>query len=247
MYEHLPLRRAAFPGPTMRLFREIRWGELLDLRALDTRLYRSALACGTKMARPCDEVFSAARSMIGSAQQSWLEAGVVRSTARWFGLAQQVMMASLDRGNGSEIIWNMDSWAGYAAARDRLLGVAAAHERRIVVLTGDEHRNLAIDVRREADRSDARPDAVEFVCTSASSGGDGLDQRNDAARLREKNPGLHFVNDQRGYMLCDISARAWQTRYRVLDSVRGETAQCRTRTQFTIEPDFTLSQSVGAA
>ena len=46
-YEHMPLRRAAFPsGSRMQIYRRLQFGSLADLSVLDTRQYRSDQACG---------------------------------------------------------------------------------------------------------------------------------------------------------------------------------------------------------
>jgi alkaline phosphatase D len=33
------------------------------------------------------------------------------------------------------------------------------------------------------------------------------------------NPELKFVNDQRGYLICDVTNEAWRTQFKVMDRV----------------------------
>jgi alkaline phosphatase D len=96
--------------------------------------------------------------------------GLNRSDARWKGLLQQVMMMDLQRESRGSRGVNTDSWAAYATPRDRLLSRLRADD--LVVLTGDEHQNFAGEVRAT---TGGPVRAIEFVTTSASSGGEGGD------------------------------------------------------------------------
>jgi alkaline phosphatase D len=108
---------------------------------------------------------------------------------------------------------NMDSWAGYEAQRKRLLARMRGLNN-VVVLTGDEHTNYAGLLH---DRG--RPVAVEFVATSISSDGDGQDLPPVGATLLANNPQLKFINNQRGYLACDVTPDEWRTDFMVLDRV----------------------------
>ncbi len=93
----------------------------------------------------------------------------------------------------------MDSWAAYEVPRRRLLARMRGLDN-VVVLTGDEHQNFA-GLLHDRDT----PVAVEFVATSISSGGDGSDLRAGSDRILANNPQLKFINDQRGYLTCDVT------------------------------------------
>jgi alkaline phosphatase D len=133
-------------------------------------------------------------------------------------LAQQVMMMSLDRRRTADEephkVVNLDSWAGYEVPRRRLLSRLRGLDN-VVVLTGDEHQNWAGQLHDERDRAVG----VEFVATSISSGGDGQDQRPGSDFILRSNPQLKFVNDQRGYLTCDVTADEWRTNFMVMDRV----------------------------
>ena len=123
---------------------------------------------------------------------------------------------SLDRRRNAdekEKIYNLDSWAGYSVQRKRLLGRMKGLDN-VVVLTGDEHQNFA----GQLDDGD-RVVAVEFVSTSISSGGDGSDLRSGSDVMLKNNPELKFINDQRGFLVCEVTPDAWATHFMVMDQV----------------------------
>jgi alkaline phosphatase D len=77
--------------------------------------------------------------------------------------------------------------------------------------------------------------AVEFVATSISSGGNGSDVRRGTDILMRNNPELIFENNNRGYIVCDVTRDRWTTHYRVVDYVDRRGAPLRTRATFTVE------------
>jgi alkaline phosphatase D len=87
-----------------------------------------------------------------------------------------------------------------------------------VVLTGDEHKNFAGLLDDPGAASD-RPVAVEFVGTSITSGGDGSNLRPGSDRILAENPQLKFINDQRGYLTCEVTPDEWRTNFMVMDRV----------------------------
>jgi alkaline phosphatase D len=98
-WEHMPLRGPP-RGPTMPLYRRLRFGDLVELNLLDTRQYRDDQPCdedaGGGRVVTCPERVDPRRTILGSHQRRWLLDGLDRSQARWNVLAQQVVMAELD-------------------------------------------------------------------------------------------------------------------------------------------------------
>jgi alkaline phosphatase D len=230
-YENTPLRARSFPrGPRLTLHRRAQFGTLLDLHFLDTRQYRSDQACGDRWRTECPAINRPEADMLGREQEQWLLDGLSGSRARWKGLAQQVMMMDLDRDPGELYAMNLDSWGGYRAARTRLLD--HLRNRRIgdvVVLTGDEHQNYAGEIHIDSRAPKGPPLAVEFVATSISSGGDGQDVRADMGPIKDANPQLKFNNNQRGYLLCEVTPETWSTAFRVVDKVSERGGAISTR------------------
>lgn len=234
-YEHMPFRRAAFPGPNgMQIYRRARVGTLVDLHLLDTRQFRSDQPCDDGFRPYCAGWDDPKAQVMGASQEAWLTASLKEKRARWNALAQQVMMMPLDRRTGKEPapIRNMDSWAGYNTPRERVLAKLQGMGNA-VVLTGDEHQNFAGEVRSRGGAGEAV--AVEFVSTSISSGGDGADVRNGSEQILSENPFLKFSNDRRGYLICDVTPEHWSTSYRVLERVSVPDAPISTAATFAVQ------------
>ncbi|MEM9310098.1 MAG: alkaline phosphatase D family protein [Pseudomonadota bacterium] len=235
-YENMPLRASSLPvGNTMQLYRQARWGNLLDFNLLDTRQYRSNQPCGDRWGVGCDEVGDQAAQMLGQAQESWLYDKLGSSQSRWQVLAQQVMMMDLDRAPGPEKTENLDSWAGYLTPRGRVLGqIEELGLGSVVVLTGDEHQNYAGELHRDGQRPGNAPLATEFVSTSITSGGDGEDQRARTKEIQAENECLKWHNSQRGYVICDVTPDQWTTEYKTLDRVSARGGELRTRQRMAL-------------
>jgi alkaline phosphatase D len=214
----MPVRRRQLPnGAAIQLYRSARYGNLAELDFLDTRQFRTNQPCddGYKMA--CPAVTSPQAHMINTEQEVWLVRNLQRRGARWNAVAQQVMMMSIDRRSPTDRapgkLLNVDSWAGYEVQRARLLARMRGLDN-VVVLTGDEHTNYA-GLLTDRDK----PVAVEFVGTSISSDGDGQDIPSWGADFMAHNPQLKFINNQRGYLACDVTPDEWRTNFMVVDRI----------------------------
>jgi len=216
-YEHQPVRRASMPrNGEIALHRSARYGGLAEFDFLDTRQFRSNQPCGDGFKPVCPEVRAEAATVLGAEQEAWLARNLSRREARWNCLAQQIMMMAMDRRTREDEpapIRNMDTWAAYEVPRQRLLDRMRGLGN-VVVLTGDEHQNFA-GLLHDGDT----PVAAEFVATSISSGGDGSDLRPGSDRILANNPQLRFINDQRGYLTCDVTPDEWKTNFMVMDRV----------------------------
>ncbi|MGZ8939860.1 MAG: alkaline phosphatase D family protein [Limisphaerales bacterium] len=236
-YEHMPLRRSSIPvGPDMQLYRRVAIGHLAQFFVLDTRQHRTDQPCGDRRSAPCPEAMSPRATMLGARQRGWLLEGLASSSAHWNILAQQVMMARVDRQFGKGELFSMDQWPGYEMERRKVLRLL--HERKVqnpVILTGDIHSNWANELTLDSDKDFASPVAAEFVGTSVSSGGNG---QREPAKLYEtlsENPFVKFHNAERGYVTCELSSKAWRTDFRVVECVTEPDAPITTRATFQLE------------
>jgi len=236
-YEHMPLRAASVPkGPFLQLYRSLPFGKLLEFEVLDTRQYRTDQPCGDRNRPPCDGVFSRDATLLGQQQEQWLMQALKDSHATWNVLAQQVMMARVDRDPKSGIAWSMDQWAGYEVARKRLLKFIEQQSiSNPVVLTGDIHTNWVNDLKVDFDNETSAAVATEFVGTSISSGGNGSEKRADTDGVLRDNPFVRFYNAERGYVRCRVTPTEWHSDYRVVDNVITQQSNCLTRATFTVE------------
>jgi alkaline phosphatase D len=195
--EWMPIRADA-RGKNTRIFRDFRYGDLLSLIMLDTRLHgrdKQTLLMPDMSDEEIDQILHAPdRRLLGDEQSSWLDASLENSRAgTWQVLGQQVLMSTLkspdleplvDRSKPSTVSsrvldYNitmskknlpllLDTWDGYFAARERLFDKLKNKATNPVVISGDLHTSIAGDLVPSG--ADA-PVAVEFMTTSVTSPG----------------------------------------------------------------------------
>lgn len=234
-HEMMPLRRAARPDAEgMRLYRTLRWGRLANLYMLDTRQFRDDQACGDGNKLDCPERLSPTRTMLGTTQEEWLRAESRGSAARWDVLGQQVFFSDLLYPRPEGLTTPLDSWNGYLAARNRVVDMFTDRPRNLVVLTGDVHNHYAATLPRRPD-PEGPSAGVEFVTTSITSGGDGQVSTPFYDAVLARNPNVVHSDNRRGYLLCEASADAWQTHYRVVPYVSRPGAPLETSRSFVVE------------
>ena len=243
-YEMMPLRARSLPqGPDMQLYRRATFGRLAEFQVLDTRQYRSNQPNGDR-ATPftddpaTDPAFDPQQTMLGRQQRGWLEGGLIASQSTWNVLAQQVVMAMLSMGETAEgtPTYHMDSWTGYNRERMDLLRFLA--ERRVpnpVVITGDVHSNWVNDLRVDDRLPEQEIVASEFVCTSLSSGGNGVEKAEGDDELLAANPCVQFHNSERGYVRCTVTPETWQSDFMVVDDISQPGGRTFSRASFVIE------------
>lgn len=214
-FEWMPIREPE-PWPSQRTWRTFRFGKLLDLIMLDTRLVgRSRQAewgDAEGMAHP-------GRTLLGDRQEAWLfdELRATKAAGvRWPVLGQQVMMGhQLDADGRPQ---NPDQWDGYEASRRKLFGLLE-RERigNLVVLTGDVHQSWGTDLplhplRGYDPATGAGSHGTNFVTTAVSSPSSLLRRLGTeeaiAAEVREAialNPHTKYGEAfHRGYCVLDV-------------------------------------------
>ncbi|WP_459557543.1 alkaline phosphatase D family protein [Lacunimicrobium album] len=237
-YEAMPLRASCLPqGPDMQLYRKASFGRLAELLVLDTRQYRSNQPNNDKRSPLNDEALNPQASMLGVEQKKWLYHNLEESKGTWNVLAQQVMMGMVGhRMKDDEHGYSMDQWPGYAAERMELMKFMEMHHiSNPIVLTGDIHSNWANELRVDDRKTDTKLVATEFVATSISSGGNGVDKPKTHDMIVADNACVKFHNAQRGYVRCEVTPANWKTDYVVVDKVIEPGGVCSVRTSFVVE------------
>ena len=236
-YEFMPLRRRSFPqGPNMTLYRGCPYGRLANFHVLDTRQYRTDQPNGDHQKPMVGKALDPRATMLGTRQENWLMRSLAQSTAKWNVLAQQVMMAPLNRGKGEEHRYSMDQWPGYEVSRRRLLQFF--HERRVsnpVVLTGDIHVNWVTDLQLDFQAENSPVVGTEFVCTAMSSGGNGGNRITEYERAAAQNDFVRYYNSNRGYVSCDLTPKSWTTHFRVTPYVDRPGSPIINQASFVLE------------
>ncbi len=225
-WEHQPIRAAArMKSGEYRVYRRLSFGTLLQLDIIDGRQYRSAPPCGWGEAQACEAAYDPAITMLGTAQEEWLDAGL-SSGARWNAFGNNVMMARLDHdGAAGDLLWN-DAWDGFPAARNRLLDQVVARDvRNAVFVTGDWHSTFVNDIKQDFDAPDSPVVASEFVGTSVSTNGDDIVYGPYYGPMIGFNPHIkYFDGDRRGYQRHVVDADTWRTDLVMVDSVGTPTS-----------------------
>lgn len=202
---------------------------------------------------------SADRQLLGADQEAWLFENLgssVRAGQKWQLLAQQVIMGNVltppsaldflgpdvdpraksyvDAGllaSKAGISAAMDMWAGYPAARQRLLAAAQKADADLVVLAGDSHNAWAFDLGH-----DGKPAGVEFAVQSVTSPGYESALGADPAKIRDAlvgaSPELKWCDtSQRGYLTVAFTPETATSEWTFMSGIRtASTATSGSRT-----------------
>jgi alkaline phosphatase D len=227
-------------GADMRLHARLAWGALAEFHVADTRQYRSWQACprpkrgggNTLDIEYCHSLGDPRRSMLGLAQERWLEGGLAASRAAWNVLAQTTRMAQFDQKPGpGRRAWT-DGWDGYPLARKRLLNLLE-RTRNPVVLGGDVHSFHVCELKEDFDDPSSRTVAPELVGTSITSQAWSQERVN---RLLPDNPHILLADGRyRGYTRAEVSPKSLRADLRALDTVLTRESACSTLASFVVE------------
>jgi len=236
-YENLPLRKTAIPqGPHMQLYRKSSFGRLAEFQVLDTRQYRSDQPNNDRASDLTEAALSPSQTLLGTEQKQWLKNSLQASRGVWNILAQQVMMGMFDSAVGDAGKYSMDQWPGYAHERMELMRFFAdAKISNPVVLTGDIHSSWVNDLRVDDRKHDTPVVATEFVGTSISSGGNGVEHVPNTEGLQAENPFVKFHSQQRGYVRCTVTPAEWRSDFVVVEKVTEPGSPAINRASFVVE------------
>ena len=256
-YEHMPVRtsvltkalaglveRAGQPAE-LRIYQNLRWGQLANLILLDPRQYKDPIVCtpggrlgsGTFAPGTCAALKDPARTMLGKAQEDWLDQQLGQAgSGGWQVLGQGSLLGPRDFNlKGGSTIWN-DGWDGYPAARSRLVNsLRKTPAGSAVVLGGDVHENWVGHVKTDFTNAQSSNVAVEFCGTGITSRATNT-PRDVLDGVLAKN--THFVfadNLKKGYGVCEFTPTALKTTLRVLDDVTRSDAAIGTLASFAVQ------------
>jgi alkaline phosphatase D len=237
-FESMPLRASALPsGPSMRLYRRLRFGSLLDMSILDTRQYRSDQVCGGATATGCAAALDPARTMLGAAQEQWLFEQLSSARATWTVIGQQVPTFARDLVKANpKGRFSMDKWDGYAAARQRLyMRLRETKAPNPILISGDVHVHYGSDLKMDYENPRSETIGVELTNTSATSGGDGAEVSGNWEQIRGDNPHIKYHSARRGYIACTATPSAVRAEFKVFDRVTVQDSSERLGGAFVVE------------
>jgi alkaline phosphatase D len=248
-YEHMPLRASVLTqalqglgqGAEMRIYGKVPFGNLATLHLLDDRQYRDPQACtkggdfGSSTVNPaqCASWNDPKRTLLGSAQERWLDQAFARSNAQWNVLGQQTTFGQRDFKSGPGLALSNDGWDGYTAARSRLTDSVQRHRlANPVILGGDVHSNWVGHVKADYSRPDSATVGVEFCGTSITSHGGSNDRLAD---VLAENP--HFIladRERRGYGVAEFTPQKLEVSLRVVSDVTRADSGIETLATFSV-------------
>lgn len=124
--------------------RTLKYGDLVDLIMLDTRLAGRAIQTDTVTVSP-------EQTILGTAQREWFLGELSKSTAKWKMVGQQMTFAPLKivplpEAQGGTFL-NSDAWDGYRFDRNAVMNLIRDEAiSNVVFLSGDTHVVTAFDL-----------------------------------------------------------------------------------------------------
>jgi alkaline phosphatase D len=249
-YEHMPVRASALvrgvaglmSGAETRLYSQQRFGRLANIVLLDDRQYRDDHACnpegklGSKSIDPatCAIWDDPKRTLLGSAQEQWLDTALGAKDATWTVFGQQTLFGQRDGKLGEgRLLWN-DGWDGYPAARKRLTDTLQRREvANSVMLGGDVHENWVGHIKADYDKADSASLGVELCGTSITSRSGGNSR---IPGLLAENPHFVFADSVgKGYGVVELTPQRLTAKLRVVDDVTRQDTKIDTLASFTAE------------
>jgi alkaline phosphatase D len=238
-YEHMPIRAlvARLPRAELKIYRRLRYGELVEFTMLDDRQYRSDNPCGDGEALRCEAAKTGQYTMLGREQARWVADGFRRSRARWNIVGQQLLLAELEHlPYEDERYWN-DAWDGYPLARQRLLeDVVQSGLGNPVFLTGDWHSTFVNDLKLDFKDPASPTIATELVTPAITTGGDDTPYGPYYAPMIPYNPHIkYYEGDRRGYFMARVTERRLELDLRFVTSVENPDGVGYTERSFVVE------------
>ena len=240
-WEWLPIRLPD-PSDPQRVYRNLRIGDLAEIFLINTRTHRD-------QPMPAPEMHDPARTALGAEQRAWLFEAFERSTTAWRLLGNPSVMATTWREGLPEDAKlalrktklmaadsqgpDYDQWDGYPAERAQVFRLFREHKLgNVVVLSGDIHTGMAIELAENPFDQNARAVAVEFINTSLTS--QNLDDKMKwgyrtksleyERAICEALPHIQWCDlDSHGYNIVDVTRERVQVEYWILDTVLQRT------------------------
>jgi alkaline phosphatase D len=268
-FDWMPIRGTA-RGRRTKIFRDFRYGDLLSVIMLDTRMYGRDRQpqVSPEMSREMvnSVMLDRKRRMLGKRQERWLRESLQSAQGTtWQVIGQQVMVSPVrvpdlepfvDLGGPSsaprDILeytiamskhnppMELDTWDGYAAAREEMYADLAEYAENPVLLSGDLHTSLAGNL---VPANSDKPVAVEFMPTSITSPGIAEylpEHQPGAARdaTLALNPNLRYLETtRRGWLCLSLTRQECTGEWHLLDTVHSQ--------EYTTTVDRRLSVASG--
>jgi alkaline phosphatase D len=213
--------------------RSFQVGDLARVHVLDERQHSDLPPCrpdprDTTDFGNCEAREAEDRSRLGADQEAWLQAGLAEGGVTWNLLGNPVVLAGIDSGAvDGEAAYYLDVWDGFPQARDRLLGQLAGADNP-VVLTGDYHQGMVLDVHRTPFDTGSEVVAPEFMAPPISSVLFSQD-------VGPRTPHLREQLDRHGYLAVEVTPDQLTARFQVVADVADAASPVSTASTWVVD------------
>lgn len=232
-WENLPVRLDPPEGSVLAVHRRFEVGDLARVHVLDERQHSALPPCrpeprDTTDFGNCEAREAEDRTRLGAEQEAWLEDGLAEGGVTWNLLGNPVVLAGIDSGAvDGEAAYYLDVWDGFPQARDRLLGQLAGADNP-VVLTGDYHQGMVLDVHRIPFDPTSEVVAPEFMAPPISSVLFGQD-------VRPRTPHLREQLNHHGYLAVEVTPDQLTARFQVVADVTDAASAVTTASTWVVD------------
>ncbi|CAN5629821.1 alkaline phosphatase D family protein [soil metagenome] len=229
-WENQPTRLDPPRGPAEAVYQAIAAGDLLRLHLLDERQDAAVPPC-RDTAQPgtdygdCDARTGEDRTRLGADQEKWLAGSLAEGGVTWNLLGNPVVLAGVDGGTESAAYY-LDTWDGFPQARSRLIEQLAEVDNP-VVLTGDYHAGMVLDVQAVPFDTSSKLVAPEFMSPPISSALFPADVSKRTPQLRQQ------LNDH-GYLTVSVTPERLTVAFRCLADVADADTAITTKATWVV-------------
>lgn len=229
-WESLPTRLPPPDGPDLDVYRSLDVGDLARVEVLDERQYADVAPCRDQAQADfgdCPARTGEDRDRLGDAQARWFADTAGQGGVTWNLVGNPVVLAGIDAGHGRSAYW-LDTWDGYPDAQRRFIAALAEIDNP-VVLTGDYHAGMVLDVRTEPFDQSSDLVATELMAPPISS-------TLFADDVSERTPQLRQQLNGHGYLTVVAEPDVLTATFRVLDDVLDPRTAIRSAARWQLSP-----------
>lgn len=236
-WEHLPVRAGPPNSSELRVYQHVDVGDLARLYLLDERQHSDVPPCRDTAEGDFGDCAGRQeeRTRLGPEQEAWFAEAAADSRARWNLIGNPVVLAGVDGGDEADgPAYYLDTWDGFPSARQRVIEQLAGMANP-VVLTGDYHAGMVLDVRERPFEPTTRLVAPEFMAPPISS-------PLFAADVSGRTPQVRQQMNGHGYMTVEVGRERLSVAFRLLDDVADPESDMATVATYDVMPGSPIAE-----
>ena len=229
-WEHLPVRFSPPEDGALEVYQSFAVGDLARITVLDQRQYSDVPPCRGQVVGDFGDCAEREddRTRLGADQEDWFAEAVAADGVTWNLVGNPVVLAGVDAGQGSRSRFYLDTWDGYPDAQRRVIESLAAATNP-VVLTGDYHAGMVLDVHETPFEPDTPVVAPEFMAPAISS----VLFDDDVA---SRTPHLREQLNANGYLAVVVTPDRLTADFLAVDDVADPRSPVRSASTWRVDP-----------